>query len=67
MRFFFKTFETQKRKKEYEKVLEEPGFEPGTFRMQSRHSTTELHPLLDMRLYQRNTNCTVKLGNNGQA
>ena len=27
------------------KYLEEPGFEPGTFRMRSGHSTTELHPL----------------------
>ena len=27
------------------KVVEEPGFEPGTFRMRSGHSTTELHPL----------------------
>ena len=27
-----------------EKVVEEPGFEPGTFRMRSGHSTTELHP-----------------------
>ena len=26
------------------KVVEEPGFEPGTFRMRSGHSTTELHP-----------------------
>ena len=26
------------------KQLEEPGFEPGTFRMRSGHSTTELHP-----------------------
>ena len=24
--------------------MEEPGFEPGTFRMRSGHSTTELHP-----------------------
>ena len=28
------------------KVVEEPGFEPGTFRMRSGHSTTELHPLI---------------------
>ena len=26
--------------------MEEPGFEPGTFRMRSGHSTTELHPRL---------------------
>ena len=26
------------------KLVEEPGFEPGTFRMRSGHSTTELHP-----------------------
>ena len=25
--------------------MEEPGFEPGAFRMRSGHSTTELHPL----------------------
>ena len=29
------------------KVLEVPGFEPGTFRMQSGYSTSELHPLLN--------------------
>ena len=27
------------------KIVEEPGFEPGTSRMRSEHSTTELHPL----------------------
>ena len=27
-------------------ILEVPGIEPGAFRMQSEHSTTELHPHL---------------------
>ncbi len=31
-------------KKANKKFVEEPGFEPGTFRMRSGHSTTELHP-----------------------
>ena len=28
--------------------MEEPGFEPGAFRMRSGHSTTELHPLIEL-------------------
>lgn len=37
-------------KKEKKMFLEELGFEPRTFSMRSRHSTTELHPLLNILL-----------------
>ena len=38
-------FISQNRNEANEKFVEEPGFEPGAFRMRSGHSTTELHPL----------------------
>ena len=46
--FLQNAFYYQKNKWENVKKMEEPGFEPGAFRMRSGHSTTELHPLIGL-------------------